>query len=809
MIDAENLNKMYEGVINNQELTTKELNSYGFNSKDLATLIEGGSLERIKRGHYSFKLVEDLYNYGKSLVSMQEYDKAKLCFEKCYELDPKHFGVCFQLFLRCIQDRDYEKAFEYFDHIFETDNKYYKKDINYYLYLLSLITELPEKYREYAKSLEFGDMIVDVNDKRYNDISAHNKIRLLSLKQRFKSAYKNLIDLTNQNDRLCIQDNITKTLLNEAITEQNITNQTVVKLINDKKYEEVIEYLEKIQNRHNLSKSSKYILSLVKDLTEIMKTGQIPEKQIFYTDSLSEAINGKNYELAFYLVLAHIKKFKVKANDDAVYLLLFEIKKLVDEKNKTVGIEQHEEQSQAIQTATVSTSSCNTFADIISYLMKSDLDNALITLRNYLESIGKKQYEFLIRDLIRISVLEKDTAFTKPMVALTFIVSNNFEFNIPEYIKDFYENLVQNNFDKARLYLDVISESNRLGHTCILTEGLEQALNNAENMSNYSKVEQPTIEQPQSVENKYTVTNDQKLLQSKEQSFSKSQTPQSNNKNEDYKFINKKLERLYKKGIVVLKPMRNEKMQDVFNIVKGLPDVVAFVIGSDNSRQIVLRYKPFIKEYLNFKKLHSLGDRAYSKGDYDTCISFFRKSLEFGNPKALVYAKLGLAYMKKFDKKTAIDYFTVATELSKNEDIRYDYTNLIIYLGGLAPEEDEKPCVKMLTTDFGNDIDEYYGTEEVEQVAELINSGMTFDDACLSVGLDEEQKNIVSLIFAKECYAQENYTMGDQFLKRVERSKNKTKFIKSLFEEVRKNKIFYKNRIEKGQKLLLVPNAKK
>ena len=44
MINEENLNKLYEGIINGNELTTKELNSYGFNSKDLKELIEQGYL---------------------------------------------------------------------------------------------------------------------------------------------------------------------------------------------------------------------------------------------------------------------------------------------------------------------------------------------------------------------------------------------------------------------------------------------------------------------------------------------------------------------------------------------------------------------------------------------------------------------------------------------------------------------------------------------------------------------------------------------------------------------------------------------
>ena len=114
MINEENLNKLYEGIVNGNELTTKELNGYGFNSKDLTDLIEQGSLERVKRGYYSFQSFDELFRYGKKLIAEKDYDKAIECFKKCYELDPNHSGACFQLFLRSISKKDYEAAFKYF-----------------------------------------------------------------------------------------------------------------------------------------------------------------------------------------------------------------------------------------------------------------------------------------------------------------------------------------------------------------------------------------------------------------------------------------------------------------------------------------------------------------------------------------------------------------------------------------------------------------------------------------------------------------------------------------------------------------------
>lgn len=845
MINEENLTKMYEGILNEQKLTTKELNGYGFNAKDLSVLIENGTIERVKKGYYSFKSIDDLFYYGKKLIAMKEYDKATMCFEKCYGLNPNHSGTCFQLFLRSIQNRNYEKAFEYFDHIYDTDNKYYNADSNYYLYLLSMITELPENHRQYAKFLKLEDIRVDFNDKRYNNVFAQNKIRVSSLNQRFVLASKQLNDLIKQNGRLSVQDIIIRTLLSQAIEEQNRIKKHIIKLANEKRYEEVIEYLENLQQHHNLSLADEYTLTLTKDLTEIIKTGIIPEKQVFSTDKLFDAISGKNYELALSLSSEYIRKGNIEANDNAMYVLLAEIQNIISMKEnssssvekqekqeiKSIKVEQ-EEQRQVVQPITniISSSSSNTFVDIIGYLVKNDLDNSFRTLRNYLDSIGKKQYEFLIIDLIKVSLIEGDIAFTKPMIALTYVARENFAFNISEYIQNFYENLAQNNFDLARIYLDIISKSNNLGQSCILTEGLETVLNSTEKMLNYRKNNEILNRVEESLQNikdtsvsvttnsQYTnqtssiaseVISEQPVIKKGPTSTTEIITNNTNIvqfKNKDYddnEFIKEKLNDVYEKGMVLLRPMDAERRKGIHDIVKSIPDVVSFSIGSDSSRQIVLRFKPYINEYVDLKELSRIGNEAYKNGDYDTCISAYRQLLEFGEPKSFVYAKLGLAYMKKFEKNTAIDYLTVATELSKNENGMFDFTELIASLNGLISGEDRKPLVRMSTSDFENDVDNYYGIDNIDKIKELVSSGMTIDDACCSLGLDGEQKSIITLIYAREYYIQGNYTIGDQYLKKVEKTKNKSKFTNSLLEEIRRNKRFYKNRVVEEQKHLM------
>ena len=650
MINEETLKNLYEGIVNGNELTTKELNSYGFNSKDLSDLIEQGSLERIKRGYYSFLTIDDLFYYGKKLIAEKEYEKATKCFEKCYELDPTHSGACFQLFLRSINKKDYEAAFRYFDVLSNTDNPYYSADSNFYLYLLSIITNVPEKHKDYARYLKMEDIRVDFHDKRYEDIPAQNKIRIAVLQRKFPYALKQLKDLTTKHGTLTVQDIITRTLLFQAVEAETLSKNTLLELAKTKQYDEMISYLEDKQQRHNLSLTDSYTLKLTKELLNIQDSHISPEKRIFQTEKLFEAIDGCNYELALQLSNSYNQKNNINSAENTINLLLSDMVELI---HQLASPTQHNEEEQIVskeiemiteEPIVVSQpikDSNATFSDVIGYLMKSDLENAFRTLRNYMTSINKSEYEFLIIDLIKLSLIEKDIAFTKPMIALTYVSRENFNFDISSYIQDFYVTLSQNRFDEARIYLDIISKANKIGQDCILTEGLVQVLNSAEQMIQYkrnnsilddaeqalekSKKVSPTSTKSIPVVTSTTIkqvspVNVEKTVIEVPSTISKEnkgpiiigETSSLETRNSEREFIESKHEMLLNgQGMILLKPMNSERRKRVHEMVKEYSDMVSFSIGEGENKQIVLRYKPFIDEYVDIKNLIKFGNQAY------------------------------------------------------------------------------------------------------------------------------------------------------------------------------------------------------
>ena len=318
MVKEENLSKIYNGVIDGEELTTKALNNYGFNSKEITNLISDRIIERVKRGYYQFLDVDKLFFYGKTLISKKEYDRANICFQKCYELNPQHGGAAFQLFIRAIQNKDYKKALEYFEIIYQTDNEFYIQDSNYYLSLLSNIIELPEKYREFAKYLKIEDIEVKNNDKRYFNKEQQNNIRNLSLNQSFNTA---LIRLNNlgKKKKIKVQEFLIKILLSQAKEKHYEIKMKMLSLVRDKKYDALLELINKITIYRHLSYVEELMYGLLSDLYRIKGSKKLPERKEIITDSFTIALQNRNYELAYQIAQNHNNQ------SNPVYYLLCDI----------------------------------------------------------------------------------------------------------------------------------------------------------------------------------------------------------------------------------------------------------------------------------------------------------------------------------------------------------------------------------------------------------------------------------------------------------------------------------------------------
>lgn len=330
MVNVEKLEKIYEATIDGAELTTKLLNDYGFNSKDLKELVDSNVLLRLKRGHYLLNNVKSLLYYGKKLISVKQYDRADACFEKCYELEPKNPSVCFQLFFRKVKSKNYEESFKYFDVMLNTDNNFYKIDNNFLLLLLSNVTVLPERYMDYINSLKSEDIIVDEKDKRYNNFVEENKFRKAIYDGRYSYALALLKELKNPT----VQTLVFKQLIGQTLHMRNECKEKILNLIHLGKYEDLFVLLQQTNQKRSLSNNEKYALVLVQKILDINQNHNIPIKKVLEANNIYEAIDGDNYDLAYLFCTEYNLINNIDSSQNVLHLLL---KKITDSIAKIIS----------------------------------------------------------------------------------------------------------------------------------------------------------------------------------------------------------------------------------------------------------------------------------------------------------------------------------------------------------------------------------------------------------------------------------------------------------------------------------------
>lgn len=784
MVTENIIDKIYDAVINDIELTTKELNSYGLNSRDINTLINQDIIRRKKRGFYEISNINFLYNYSRKLLKQKKYEKSQKCFEKILKINPNHFETNFDMFCQSICKDNYEDTYKYFDRIISTTSKFYHTDYNIYLYLLNFITEVPQKYARYTSCLRLEDLIIDEKDFRYSDVNKYNNVINAMMQRKFSYALHLLNNIIEEKKYKTRQDIIIINLLYDVFMAEKEDKNNILNYVKEKDYDSIIKILDIKSKKVGLSFNEEIINILASDIKYFKNNKYIPKPLKEERFSFREAIDNYNYELALNIRKEYIETYNISCEEDSIYLLLNEIcilkKELCLHSNKTIELEDDTKKEETVSVAKKEEIGNVTLNDVLNSLMANDLEKNLVILKDYMLNINKEEYIFLIIRLIKLSILKNDFAFITPMTTLTLISRNAYTFDVSYYIQEFYLALSLNHLEEAEIYLDIIRNANNIKLSNTNIENLEKVLN-----INKETKEQLTVSSNENTEEK--IEKNSNIIPEKT----------STNFNLEKKFLDDRYKYLLSnKGIVLLKPMDKDRRRVIHKLVETYPYMESFSIGKDNNRRIVLKYINN-EELLNINETIELGKIAYINKNYKKCIEYYEKLLNLKKGKAFVYSKLGFAYMKLRQRQKAIEYFTVAIEMNKeeNNDKAYDLEDLLLRLQGLVLREDKKPRFNMKEEDFIEDADLYYGIENIEEITEYVkNSNKNVNIALKELNLSEEQINIIKLIYARGFYINQQFEIGDSFIKDVEQSKNKSDFILKLLEEIRKNKKLYFNR---------------
>ncbi len=424
--------------------------------------------------------MEELIEKGDSYLKNEDYDNAIRCYLECLEIEDR-IDIRFKLCYLYILTKDYEIAFYYFINCYLIDDDYVNIDYNLGIFLFSMLIKLPDEYLETVKNMDMSDIKILNTDIGYQDIDVQNNIRNLIMEQSFaliKDMLDKKVDFSSNMYNL-----VTKELINNIVEFQIEEYKYQLNLIKSEDYIGLKEYLESVGEIRKLSRANEYTLKLVNELINLKTNSKMIEKINFKTDSIVEAIDCKDYELALEISKKYCYRNLKDRNNDIFYLLLNEIVKelKIIEQANTIDILDMDLGNimslDSLESIQVEVDYNKTVDNLVKYLEENNLYDMYKEIDNFLSSINKLEYHFFIVDLIKLSELENDFKLDKVRSVLEKLSLDTFDFRVGEYINYFYISLDNSEYMKAQVCLDIIKNAWRLGQEFNVAFKLEIILN--------------------------------------------------------------------------------------------------------------------------------------------------------------------------------------------------------------------------------------------------------------------------------------------------------------------------------------------
>ncbi len=462
MLTEEKIRFVREKLKEREKVATKELLQGGIDNNDIIRLKKLGIIESSKWGHYKLVDVSKYYDEAIKAVESKEYGKAVEFFEKSINVSFNVMESNYYLFLISVLNNNLDDAFKYFEVLYNKQNDIISKgDLNFYLYMISYYNSVPSEYCKIVRNMKIEDTL---DSKKKYMISREVKNQFFN--KRFINSRKSIVLSEGFQSRVIYH------IISKVIDALNTEKRQLIDLIKEKKYEEVYEYYLDIESYRDLADYETICLDIVEEIVQIFKLGGVlPKSNKVMTNILSVAIGNKDYKRALEINVQFNKSKGINNSTNQINLLLVAINDIIDnidevrEEIKTNGNEEVETQG---------LEETQDYNKLVDYLMNERIEDFIAELKNYLTSLNKQEYMFLIMNLVKIDSMLEDNMYSRTMMKLSLIVSGKFSFEISEYVMCFYEYLAMKRFEVASIYLDIIESAKERKITSFSVTGFRE-----------------------------------------------------------------------------------------------------------------------------------------------------------------------------------------------------------------------------------------------------------------------------------------------------------------------------------------------
>ena len=321
-----NIVPLYNIIISDLKITDETLKIFGYNEEIIYMLIEWNIIQRLKNDEYKLVSVEKFRQYGRSLLLANKKGTADKVFEICYEIAPNAKNIAPQYIHSLLKRRKYNEIFDVIDKVNSESN-----DVNYnlYLYLLSFLLDIPDKYRNKIKNINESNLLkLDTGHNRLE-----NKIRKKILENKFKYAYQLINDTLakTRDSGYSLKFELIREFLKQVVNCETKHKENLKNLIKESQYKEVALILRNRQEIRGLSIVESNMLIVADAIVEILETGKVPmpTATIYDIYDMRDALKSNNFKIALELNAKFMEETAKNKDDDIFNLLLVELDNII------------------------------------------------------------------------------------------------------------------------------------------------------------------------------------------------------------------------------------------------------------------------------------------------------------------------------------------------------------------------------------------------------------------------------------------------------------------------------------------------
>lgn len=338
-MNKDKLNLIYTLVSNGEILTKELLYKHNFTDADIENLIDDDRLYEAYEGEYDISYTTDLLDFAADMLIDRNYFIAEKAINKCYEEIPNDYEVINYKFMndlsKSYKTNDYKDVINYLVKMAKIADDYQKKDVNMYIYLLNIITTLPNDLKLTAKYMPLDDVYLNITDNRFIDIYNRNTIRKNAYFQKYSVALKETKNIEDKTYNNFVYDRTIARLIEESRYRQRKLNKKMLELAKNDEIEDIINLFIIEEDKRSLTRHEEYTLKLCKDLVNIRNSKIVPVPKIENNVNFNFMVDNHDYKGALNRVIELDKTSKLPLDETINYILLVKILKEIDNLKNT------------------------------------------------------------------------------------------------------------------------------------------------------------------------------------------------------------------------------------------------------------------------------------------------------------------------------------------------------------------------------------------------------------------------------------------------------------------------------------------